>query len=164
MYALGGRLIDALGTRLGFLLIMLWWSLACASHGLATGFTMLMISRFLLGIGEGGGFPAATKAVSEWFPVQERSLAMGVMNAGTALGAVIAPPFIAVVLSLAAWRWVFFLSGAVGVLWSFWWWRDYWTPSMHPRLTAAQRKELSNIGSDPHREQRYPLVPSVLVS
>ena len=98
MYALGGRLIDALGTRTGFLLIMIWWSLACASHGLATGFGMLMVSRFLLGMGEGGGFPAATKAVSEWFPVGERSLAMGIMNAGTALGAVVAPPFIAAVL------------------------------------------------------------------
>ena len=94
---------------------MLWWSFACASHGWATGFGMLMLSRFLLGMGEGGGFPAATKAVAEWFPVSERSLAMGIMNAGTALGAVIAPPFIAAVLSFATWRWVFFLAGAAGL-------------------------------------------------
>ena len=70
MYAGGGKLIDVLGTRRGFLLIMVWWSLACASHGLATGFGMLAASRFLLGMGEGGGFPAATKAVAEWFPVR----------------------------------------------------------------------------------------------
>lgn len=125
MYACGGRLIDALGTRRGFLLIMIWWSIACASHGLATGFMMLMISRFLLGMGEGGGFPAATTAVSEWFPVRERSLAMGIINAGTALGAVIAPPFIAAVVLLANWRWVFFLSGAAGLVWCIWWWKDY---------------------------------------
>jgi ACS family hexuronate transporter-like MFS transporter len=130
MYAGGGALIDFLGTRTGFLLIMIWWSLACASHGLATGFGMLMLSRFLLGMGEGGGFPAATKAVSEWFPVAERSSAMGLMNAGTAVGAVIAPPFIAAVLSVATWRWVFFLSGAAGLLWTLWWWKVYRPPAV----------------------------------
>ena len=130
MYVGGGALIDFLGTRTGFLLIMIWWSLACASHGLATGFGMLMLSRFLLGMGEGGGFPAATKAVSEWFPVAERSSAMGLMNAGTAVGAVIAPPFIAAVLSVATWRWVFFLSGAAGLLWTLWWWKVYRPPAV----------------------------------
>src|SRR5450759_2718002 len=83
MYAGGGKLIDVLGTRKGFLLIMLWWSAACASHGLAAAFGMLAVSRFLLGMGEGGGFPAATKAVAEWFPVRERATAMGMINAGT---------------------------------------------------------------------------------
>src|SRR5215831_9878279 len=67
MYAGGGKLMDVLGTRTGFLVIMVWWSLACASHGLASGFVMLAVSRFLLGMGEGGGFPAATTAVAEWF-------------------------------------------------------------------------------------------------
>ena len=95
MYAGGGALIDRLGTRRGFILIMIWWSLACAAHGLATGFRSLAASRFLLGAGEGGGFPAATKAVAEWFPARERSTAMGVINAGTAIGAVVAPPLIA---------------------------------------------------------------------
>ena len=144
MYAGGGKLLDVLGTRTGFLFIMLWWSLACASHGLATGFGMLMASRFLLGMGEGGGFPAATKAVSEWFPVRERSLAMGIMNAGTALGAVIAPPFIAGVLSFTNWRWVFVLSGIFGLLWAIWWWREYQPPSLHPRLAEAERTLLAN--------------------
>jgi ACS family hexuronate transporter-like MFS transporter len=130
MYALGGKLIDAVGTRRGFLVIMLWWSIACASHGFATGFAMLMASRFLLGMGEGGGFPAATKVVSEWFPVRDRGLAMGIMNAGTAVGAVVAPPFIAAVLLQASWRWVFFLSGAAGLIWSLWWWKDYRVPAL----------------------------------
>jgi len=134
MYALGGKLLDLWGTRSGFFLIMLWWSLASASHGFAFSFSMLMVSRFLLGMGEGGGFPAATKAVAEWFPVRERSLAMGIINAGTALGAVIAPPFIAVILSITSWRWVFYLSGAAGLLWLIWWWMDYRLPSIisHP--------------------------------
>jgi MFS transporter, ACS family, hexuronate transporter len=129
MYAGGGKLIDVLGTRRGFLLIMVWWSLACASHGLAAGFGMLAASRFLLGMGEGGGFPAATKAVSEWFPVHERSTAMGIINAGSAVGAVIAPPGIAFVIAEWNWRWVFFLAGAAGVLWTLWWSRTYFTPA-----------------------------------
>ena len=91
--------MDVLGTRRGFAVIMLFWSLACASHALATGFVMLAASRFLLGLGEGGGFPAATRAVAEWFPTQERATAMGIINAGTAVGAMMAPPLIAVVLS-----------------------------------------------------------------
>jgi len=125
MYAGGGKLVDVLGTRSGFLVIMVWWSLACASHGLATGFGLLLVSRFMLGMGEGGGFPAATKAVSEWFPTHERATAMGMINAGTAIGAVCAPPLIAWCLGALNWRWVFFLSGAVGLIWAVWWMVDY---------------------------------------
>lgn len=129
MYAGGGKLVDVLGTRMGFLLIMAWWSVACASHGLATGFGMLVVSRFLLGMGEGGGFPAATKAVAEWFPVGERSTAMGIINAGTSAGAVVAPPLIAITLATLNWRWVFFLSGAAGIAWAIWWLWDYFPPA-----------------------------------
>jgi ACS family hexuronate transporter-like MFS transporter len=128
MYAGGGRLIDALGTKRGFIVIMVWWSLACASHGLASGFSTLAASRFLLGLGEGGGFPAATKAVAEWFPATESATAMGMINAGTAVGAVVAPPAIAAVLGVAGWRWVFFLSGAVGLVWTMVWARRYTAP------------------------------------
>ena len=124
MYAVGGKLIDTLGTRKGFFLIMVWWSLACASHGLAAGFGMLAASRLLLGVGEGGGFPAATKAVAEFFRAAERSTAMGLINAGTAVGAVIAPPGIALVIAMLGWRWVFFISGSIGLAWSYWWRRS----------------------------------------
>jgi MFS transporter, ACS family, aldohexuronate transporter len=145
MYAGGGKLIDVLGTRRGFLCIMLFWSLACASHGLATGFGMLAVSRFLLGAGEGGGFPAATKAVSEWFPVRERSTAMGIINAGTALGAVIAPPIIALVVQNLSWRWVFFLCGSAGLLWSVWWLREYFAPAKHQKLKAEEYTEIEEV-------------------
>ncbi len=121
MYAAGGKLVDVLGTRRGFTAIMLFWSFACASHALATGFVMLAVSRFLLGVGEGGGFPAATRAVAEWFPTRERATAMGIINAGTAVGAVLAPPLIAVVLGFTNWRWIFVLTGAFGLLWTIWW-------------------------------------------
>ena len=93
---------------------MVFWSLACAGHGLAASVGMLAARRLLLGAGEGGGFPAATRVVAEWFPVKERSTAMGIMNAGTALGMVVAPPLIALVLSVTSWRWVFFVTGAAG--------------------------------------------------
>jgi ACS family hexuronate transporter-like MFS transporter len=145
MYAGGGKLIDALGTRLGFLVIMVSWSLACATHGLATGFRSLAISRFLLGMGEGGGFPAATKAVAEWFPVRERSTAMGIINAGTAVGAVIAPPAIAAIIAYWGWRWVFFITGAAGLIWSIWWMRQYFPPLQHPRISASERADLASL-------------------
>ncbi len=125
MYAGGGKLVDVLGTRLGLAVIMLFWSFACASHALATGFAMLAISRLLLGVGEGGGFPAATRAVAEWFPTQERATAMGLINAGTAVGAVMAPPLIAVVLGVTNWRWIFVLAGGFGLLWTAWWQWSY---------------------------------------
>ncbi len=145
MYIAGGRLIDALGTRMGFLLIMLFWSLACASHGLATSFTMLAASRLLLGVGEGGGFPAATKAVAEWFPARERSTAMGIINAGTAVGGILAPPAIATILFYLHWPWVFYFSGAAGLLWTVWWVRSYYPPARHPRLAAVERIELEEV-------------------
>jgi ACS family hexuronate transporter-like MFS transporter len=153
MYAGGGRLIDALGTRRGFLLIMVWWSLACASHSLAIGFLTLGASRFLLGMGEGGGFPAATKAVAEWFPTRERSTAMGIINAGTAVGAVIAPPAIAAVLAIANWRWVFSLCGAGGLLWTLWWLRDYFPPGQTPRLSEAERAEIEEVFVSPAKHE-----------
>jgi ACS family hexuronate transporter-like MFS transporter len=145
MYAGGGRLLDFLGTRLGFAVVMVFWSFACASHGLAANLGMLVASRLLLGIGEGGGFPAATRSVAEWFPERERSTAMGIMNAGTALGSVAAPPLIALVLSFANWRWVFFGTGALGLAWTLWWRRDYFLPAQHPRLGEAERRELLSV-------------------
>src|SRR6478609_1925249 len=120
-YAGGGVLLDRLGTRRGFLVIMVFWSLACASHGLATNVWMLAASRFLLGAGEGGGFPAATKVIAEWFPVAQRSTAMGLVNAGTAVGAVVAAPAIAAILIYGNWRWIFVACGAVGLVWTLCW-------------------------------------------
>jgi ACS family hexuronate transporter-like MFS transporter len=125
LYAAGGRLLDVLGTRRGFLLIMLWWSLACALHGLAMNFGFLLAARCLLGMGEGGGFPAATRVVAEWVPMHWRSTAMGIINAGTAVGSVLALPLIGLILHLSGWRMVFFASGAVGLVWVVWWWVSY---------------------------------------
>jgi MFS transporter, ACS family, hexuronate transporter len=128
MYAGGGKLADVLGTRRGFTAIMIFWSAACISHALAVSFVMLAVSRFLLGMGEGGGFPAATRAVAEWFPTDERASAMGIINAGTSVGAVIAPPLIAIILSFSSWRWIFVISGVLGLLWIVWWRTVYVSP------------------------------------
>jgi ACS family hexuronate transporter-like MFS transporter len=142
MYAGGGRLIDRVGTRAGFASVMIWWSLACAGHGLARGFGLLAVCRFLLGMGEGGAFPAATKVVSAWFPPTERAMAMGIINAGTAVGAVIAPPAIAAIILGLSWRWVFFLAGLVGLVWSAWWLLTYGEPSA-PGQRAKSQDEAS---------------------
>ena len=125
MYVIGGRLLDWLGTRRGFLLIMLWWSLACTLHALAAGFVLLLVARFLLGAGEGGGFPAATRVVAEWIPARERSTAMGLINGGTAIGSLLAPPIIGFILLHSGWRAVFVASGAAGLLWVGWWTLTY---------------------------------------
>ena len=125
LYVGGGRLLDLVGTRRGFMLIMLWWSMACALHGFASGFSLLLCARFLLGMGEGGGFPAAVRVVAEWIPPEHRSTAVGIINAGTAVGSVMAPPLIGFVLLHSGWRMVFFLAGASGMAWVLWWIASY---------------------------------------
>jgi ACS family hexuronate transporter-like MFS transporter len=121
LYIGGGRLLDRLGTRRGFLIIMLWWSIACALHGFASGFGLLLAARFLLGMGEGGAFPASVRVVAEWVPAEQRSTAVGIINAGTAVGSVIAPPLIGFVILRSGWRAVFFCAGAIGLAWVLWW-------------------------------------------
>ena len=158
MYAGGGKLMDVVGTRIGFLAIMLFWSLACASHGLATSVGMLAASRLLLGMGEGGGFPAATRAVAEWFPIRERATAMGIVNAGTAVGGVAAPPLIALVLTLADWRAVFYLTALAGLAWVVWWWMEYQPPERHPRLGPEEQLLLASVigaGRSPEAAPRW---------
>ena len=153
MYAGGGKLIDLLGTRSGFTLTMVFWSLACASHALAVSFAMLMVSRFLLGMGEGGGFPAATRAVAEWFPTKERATAMGIINAGSSVGAVVAPPLIAVILSYLSWRWIFLVAGGIGLLWTGWWRLSYFSPEYPVEGIGSDDAEISTTVSGEPREK-----------
>ena len=129
MYAVGGRLLDWLGTRIGYAVMIVVWSLANFCQGLVSTVFGLGVFRFLLGMGEGGGFPGSAKAVSEWFPVRERSFAFGIFNTGSSLGAVIAPPLIAFIVLTLNWRWVFFITGSVGVLWALFWLRYYKAPA-----------------------------------
>lgn len=138
MYAGGGRLADKLGTRVGYAVMMTWWSLACAAQGLVNGFRGLAFFRFNLGIGEGGSFPTAAKTISEWFPAKERSIAFGMFNTGSAIGSVLAPPLLAVIMLLLSWRWVFIISGSFGIFWVIYWLSFYQIPSKHPRITEEE--------------------------
>jgi ACS family hexuronate transporter-like MFS transporter len=139
MYAGGGRIVDRLGTRLGYTIIILWWSVATFLHGLASSVLGLGIFRFLLGLGEGGAFPGSAKAVSEWFPPSERALAFGMFNTGSSVGAVVAPPLIALlIVTFGNWRWVFFAMGLFGMLWAVLWWKIYAGPSRHPWITPRE--------------------------
>ncbi|HKS66275.1 MAG TPA: MFS transporter [Candidatus Acidoferrales bacterium] len=157
MYAGGGKLADALGTRRGFAIIMAFWSFACASHSIAATFAMLAVSRFLLGMGEGGGFPAATRVVAEWFSAGDSATAMGIINGGTAVGAVAAPPLIAVVLMYLSWRWIFVITGTAGLLWTAWWLRVYFPPDQSGQTVGAERRgRLRSDSPSPTQESQPP--------
>jgi ACS family hexuronate transporter-like MFS transporter len=124
-----GPLIDRLGTRLGYGLCVLWWSLAAALHALARGPLSLGAFRFLLGIGEAGNWPAAVKVVAEWFPEKERALACGIFNAGSSAGAILAPPVVAVLILYIGWQAAFGFVGLAGLLWLVAWFGIYHTPA-----------------------------------
>jgi MFS transporter, ACS family, hexuronate transporter len=128
MNGVSGPLIDRLGTRLGYGLCVLWWSLSAMLHGFATGATSLGVFRFLLGIGEAGNWPGAVKVVAEWFPEKERALASGVFNSGSAAGAILAPPIVAFLLLKLGWQSAFVFVGITGLVWLGFWWKLYYTP------------------------------------
>lgn len=134
-----GALIDGVGLKLAFALFAVAWSLANMAHGLAGGWMSLAVLRGLLGVSEAGAVPAGMKAVAEWFPARDRSVAVGFLNAGTSLGAAIAPPLV-IFLSLAwGWRAAFVATGALGLAWAAAWYAGYDPPSRHRRLSPDQR-------------------------
>src|ERR1700719_4262221 len=149
-YALGmifvGRLIDRLGTRIGYAVTMVFWSLASMGHALAFSLASFGAARFALGFGEAGVFPASIKCVSEWFPKKERALATGIFNAGTSAGAIITPLVVPWIALHWGWRSAFLLTGALGFVWLIFWFLLYRKPEEHPRLSKA---ELDYIRSDP---------------
>jgi ACS family hexuronate transporter-like MFS transporter len=143
MYAGGGRILDWLGTRLGYAVMIVWWSAANVLTGTVSSVFGLGVFRFLLGMGEGGGFPGSGKAVAEWFPPKERSLAFGIFNTGSSVGAVMAPPLIALIVSLLGWRWVFYITGSIGFLWAWIWLKLYQPPDRNRFISAAEREYIT---------------------
>ena len=141
-----GRLIDRLGTRVGYALAMAFWSLASMAHAAAGSFATFAAARFALGFGEAGVFPASIKCVAEWFPKKERALATGIFNAGTSVGAIITPLVVPWIALHWGWRSAFLLTGALGFVWLIFWFLLYRKPDEHPRLSKA---ELDYIRSDP---------------
>jgi ACS family hexuronate transporter-like MFS transporter len=135
-----GAIIDAIGVKSAFALFAVAWSLSNMAHGLAGGWMSLALFRGLLGVSEAAAIPAGIKAVSEWFPPKERSVAVGYFNAGTSLGALIAPPVV-IWLSLAyGWRAAFVATGAVGLVWALAWYLFYDSPTRHPALRPEERE------------------------
>jgi len=143
---LAGRLMDRIGTRLGYALAIVWWSLAAMAHALARTPFGFGVARAALGFGEAGNFPAAIKTVAEWFPKKERALATGIFNAGTNVGAIVAPFTVPWIAGHFGWRAAFIITGAIGLVWLLFWLPTYRRPEKHPRVSAA---ELAYIQSDP---------------
>ncbi len=139
MYAGGGFLVDRVGTRWGYLVVIVWWSVATALHGFTRNVTELSIARALLGLGEGGSFPAATKVVSERFSSNQRSFAVGIFNTGSSAGAMIAAPAIAILVSFVHWRTLFFIAGGLGLLWAVLWLWTVPSPSSHSAYNGPPR-------------------------
>jgi len=150
----GGRLMDKLGTRIGYLLVMAFWSLAAMGHALASTAMGFGIARFLLGLGESGNFPAAIKTVAEWFPKKERSFATGLFNSGANVGSILAPLIVPWVTIRYGWHMAFIATGAIGVVWMIWWFRSYRRPSEHPRI---KDRELRHIYQDAAEEVGPPI-------
>jgi ACS family hexuronate transporter-like MFS transporter len=163
-FLIAGRVMDRLGTRIGFALAIVLWSIAAVGHaeavivgeamqplfafaglGYTTSVTGFILMRFLLGLGEAGNFPAAIKTVAEWFPRRERALATGIFNSGTNIGALVTPIVVPLIVLSYGWYWAFVVTGLVGFLWLIAWLSLYAPPETHARVTPG---ELAYIRSD----------------
>jgi ACS family hexuronate transporter-like MFS transporter len=148
-YALGllvfGRIIDKIGTKMGFSISIVFWSIAACLHGIVKTTFGFGMARAALGLGESGNFPAAIKTVAEWFPKKERALATGIFNSGANIGAVFAPILVPTILALYGWQEAFIITGAIGFVWLIFWLYYYEIPTRQKKITQA---ELDHIHSD----------------
>jgi ACS family hexuronate transporter-like MFS transporter len=144
-----GRILDKIGTKIGFAIAVVWWSCAAMGTALARSAVTFGAARFLLGVGEAANFPASIKTVAEWFPKSERAFATGIFNSGTNIGAVLAP--IAVPLMARAWGWqaAFIGTGAIGFLWVLAWWFFYHSLDAHPHVGDAERQYIRDGADEP---------------
>jgi ACS family hexuronate transporter-like MFS transporter len=144
MYAGSGYIIDRLGTRRGFAVFIFAWSISQMLHGLAVGKWSLGACRFLLGLSEPGNWPAAAKAVSEWFPASQRALGVGIFNAGSSLGSALAPPMVAWLTLRYGWRAAFLFTGMLGLVWLLLWLILYQPPHRNRWLRASEYDEIKD--------------------
>ncbi len=145
-YLFAGRIMDKIGTRLGFVIAIMIWSLSSMAHSLARSVRGFAFARFGLGLGESGNFPGAIKTVAEWFPLRERALATGVFNAGSNVGAIITPLLVPWIALTWGWQAAFICSGSLGLIWLMFWVSIYRRPTENKRVGEA---ELAYIRSDP---------------
>ncbi len=147
-YAVGlvsfGWLIDKIGTKLGYTITIVVWSIAGMLHALARSAFGFGVARVGLGLGEAGNFPAAMKTVAEWFPKKERALATGLFNAGTSIGVVAALLIVPLILNFYGWQEVFWITGALGFVWLIFWLIFYDIPSKQKRLTAEEHAYITS--------------------
>ena len=155
MMPITGRIIDRIGTRLGYTIAVIVWSVAAMAHAAARSAFGFGIARFALGLGEAANFPAAIRATADWFPKRERALATGIFNSGSNVGAIVAPLVVPWLTITYGWREAFLVTGALGFLWVVAWLLLYREPEEHPRLAAS---ELALIRSDqqPEASERIP--------
>jgi ACS family hexuronate transporter-like MFS transporter len=145
--SLFGRLFDVIGTRLGFTVSILVWSVSIALHSVARGIASFGILRATLGVSEAGNWPGAVKVNALWFPSSERALAQGIFNSGAAIGAIIAAPLVALLFGQFGWRATFVLVGVLGMLWLLpWFWLYRGDPGAHPWLSEAERAHIAGDG------------------
>jgi ACS family hexuronate transporter-like MFS transporter len=142
MYAGSGYIVDRLGTKKSFSLFIGVWSLAAMLHAFATGVWTFGICRFLLGLGEPGNWPAATKAISEWFAPRHRALGVGIFNAGSSVGSALSPPLISWLTLRYGWQFAFIAVGVTGFVWLIFWWMLYDTPHRSKLLPADEYEEI----------------------
>ena len=139
MMLVWGRILDRIGTKLGLGLAVAWWSVAAMSTALARSAMGFGIARFFLGVGEAANFPASIKTVAEWFPKSERAFATGIFNAGTNIGAIVAPIVVPVLAHYYGWRAAFIWTGSIGFLWLIFWAMFYFPLAKHPKVESAER-------------------------
>jgi ACS family hexuronate transporter-like MFS transporter len=148
-YAMGllgaGRLIDKLGTKIGYALATLLWSIAAVGHAVVKGTVGFIVARAALGLTEAGNFPAAIKTVAEWFPKKERALATGIFNSGSNIGAIIAPLSVPFIAQEWGWKAAFVITGSLGFIWLIFWFLFYEIPSRHKKVS---KEEFDFIHSD----------------
>jgi len=149
-YAVGyigfGRIVDAIGARLGYTIAIIIWTIGHMAHGFAGGVASFAAARFGLGVGESGNFPAGIRAVADWFPQRERAFAIGLFNAGANVGAIITPLLVPVLVLWFGWRSAFFITGIFGLIWLVAWWAIYRHPAQSDKVSAG---EMAWIAQDP---------------
>lgn len=159
-YAIGmlisGRLLDLFGTRIGYSLSILFWSIAASLHALMRTVFGFGAARAMLGLGEAGNFPAAVKTIAEWFPKKDRAFATGIFNSGSTIGAIVAPIIVAAITLKFGWKWAFLVTGSLGFIWLIFWWSLYRKPSLNKHVNSLELDYI-NSGEEQMDETAKPM-------